>query len=272
MKNKIIINKYDEKYHHILNNLHNQILNLIPEENINTKAYHEWMYNLSDSLNENIDIIRNSPELKNELTENNKYKMIPVKNMDEIYYSVPPKNQENMYGDTGLYAKHIDGINLYDNCILYRILISLTPKQEIYTIFTEKNIVVELDKFEYLGFDFNEEQHQVSGHLKEGNNRILLKLHYLVYKNKSKKELKIINDYFVEYEHFTRKVMSYGSTPKNLMEYFIGNISNYGTFLRLKIKYIPIVVIYSCICFILGKKIKNLYSIQNFNCDSKENN
>lgn len=260
MENKIIINKFEEKYHNILNNLYYQILNLIPKENINKKAYHEWIYNLTDSFKENIDIIRNSPELKNELTENNKYKLRSIKDMDEIYYSVPPKNDEKMYGDTGLYAEHIDGINLYSDCIIYRILISLTPKQEIYTVFTEKNIVVELDKFEYIGFDFNNEPHQVSGHLKEGNHRILIKLHYIVYKNKSIKKIEKINNYLVEYEHFTRKIMSYGSKPKNYMEYLIGNVSKYGTFLRLKFRNIYYYIIYGYICFIFGKNLCTVYN------------
>lgn len=255
MKNKIIIKKFDEKYYNILNYLYSQILNLVPEENINTKTYHEWIYNLDNSFKDNIDIIRNSSELKNELIKNNEYKLMSIKNMDEIYYSVPPKNDINMYGDTVLYAKHIDGINIYNDCILYRILISLTPKQGIFTVFTEKNKLVELDKYEYIGFDFNNEPHQVLGHLKDGNHRILIKLHFLVYKNKSDKELKEINDYFVKYEHFTRKAMSYSSKPNNFMEYFISYISTYGSCVRLKFKKIHLLIIYGYICFIFGKKL-----------------
>lgn len=258
MKNKLINNTFNDKYHDTLNNIYNDIIKIIPEEYINAKAYHEWIYNLDDNFNNNIDIIRNSEELKNHLTDGGKYKFKNIKNMDEIYYSVPPKNNEKMYGDTGLYAEHIDGISPFDDCIIYRILISLTPKQKIYTIFTKQNTVVELDKYEYIGFDFNKEPHKVSGNLTEGNHRILLKLHYIVYKNKSKKEIKDINDYFVNFEHFTRTTMSYGSKPKNYFEYFVGQLGNYGTMIRLKSNNILLSIILGYTCFLYGKKINNI--------------
>jgi hypothetical protein len=68
-------------------------------------------------------------------------------------------------------------------------------------------MVVELDKYDYIGFDFNNEPHKVSGHLEKGQYRILLKLHYIVYKNSSKKHIDEVQNNFVEFEKFTISIM-----------------------------------------------------------------
>ena len=88
-----------------MNELYEQIINIIPSEN-NNKAYHEWTYKLDDDI-KNINILRYSKELQNELSNNGKYKIAYIK---------------NMYEDACMYDEHIDRISPYSDCIIYMIL------------------------------------------------------------------------------------------------------------------------------------------------------
>lgn len=237
------------------------ILNKVEtKDKVNTT--HEWIENITDyELYENINKLKKSTDIKKELIKlypNKKCKIINVKEMDEIYISIPPKNLNNyMDGNKTLFMRHIDCISPFLNVYVYRVIIQLTPKTNIITCFPNKTKAVQLDKNMFVGFDFNHEEHYVSGHLEPDEHRVLLKFHYIISPNNySKKYLDIIYMYNKYYEYLLRDITNYSTNPKTISKKISSNIQIYTTMLRLHLKFICLILVMMIISYKIGKNCK----------------
>jgi hypothetical protein len=239
-------------------NITSKILNKIEiKDKVNTS--HKWIENIKDKeLYNNINKLKKSFDIKKELIKlypNKKCKIINVKEMDEIYISIPPKKINNYIdGNKTLFMRHIDCISPFMNVYVYRIIIQLTPKTNIITCFPNKTKAIQLDKNMFVGFDFNHEEHYVSGHLESGEHRILLKFHFIISPiNFSKKYLEIVYAYNKHYEYLLRNITNYSTNPTTISKIFSTNIQIYTTMLRLQLKNICLILIIILISYKVGK-------------------
>ena len=237
------------------------ILNKIEiKDKVNTS--HEWIENIKEKeLYKNIKKLKKCVDLKTELSKlypNNKCKIINIKEMDEIYISIPPKNIDNYIdGNKTLFMRHIDCISPFINVYVYRIIIQLTPKTNIITCFPNKTKAIQLDKNMFVGFDFNHEEHYVSGYLEQGEHRILLKFHYIISPNDySKKYLDIVYTYNKYYEYLLRDITNYSTNPTSISKIISSNIQIYTTMFRLYLKNICLILIMMIISYKAGKNSK----------------
>lgn len=102
-----------------------------------------------------------------------------LKEMDELYYSYP-----NYTGsDANMFVSHYDGPytkKITDYVRIYRFLIAITPNTSVTTHFPNQDNAVTLDFGDYVGWDYNNELHFVSGMAEQGKPRILLKIHFAI--------------------------------------------------------------------------------------------
>jgi len=236
----------------------NNILNKIEiKDKVNTS--HEWIENITDKkLYDDINKLKESKSIMKKLKKiypKQKCKIINVKEMDEIYISIPPKKIDNYIdGNKTLFMRHIDCISPFFNVYVYRIIIQLTPKTNIITCFPNKTQAIQLDTNLFVGFDFNNEEHYVSGYLKPNEHRILLKFHYIIAPiNFSKEYLDIVYKYNKYYEYLLRAITNYSTNPTNTKKILSSNIQIYTTMLRIHLKFICFVMIMMIISYKIGK-------------------
>ena len=261
---KIIINKFTKlKDKNILDNIYRSI------KNKNDYTRNDWISEINDNKLLNwINEIRNSKIIYRELEKIHKNcKIINIKEMDEIYYSTPPKNINSLHGDKSVYMQHIDGLSPFIFTQTYRIILSLSNKRDVYTAFPNENKVIQLDKYEFVGFNFNNEVHYVSGNLKSNEERILLKFHYIICHPKTLTPyINLVYNYNIYFEYFTRFMIRSSTNPKTTNDKIIGDITIFGTFLRLNLIYICFTLLSMLISYNIGK-----YSLENkVNIENKE--
>jgi hypothetical protein len=165
-----------------LQEIANLFQRLYPEELKKDKTFHVSVDSVADKrLLELVEQIRMQPIFKR-IFCTDRFKSCRVENlteMDELYYSYP-----NYTGsDANMFISHYDGPytkKLTDYVRIYRFLIAITPNTTVTTHFPHKNNAITLDFGDYVGWDYNNELHFVSGMAEQGKPRMLLKIHFAI--------------------------------------------------------------------------------------------
>ena len=115
---------------------------------------------------------------------NTKYDIAEITNMNELYVSVIGGGGSDDVFET----PHIDGPFFWlPYCKVYRCIFAITPNNSIKTMFVNKNIKTSyiLNNNQFLAFDYNNDLHYIQKIKNEtecnDKNRIVLKLHYIIY-------------------------------------------------------------------------------------------
>ena len=210
--------------------IHDLFYNTIPKDKLNEKTYHQWFEDFTPEIKSYINKINKNKLWEELCTDGNKCSIVNITEMDELYYSKAPniKNKDTfLYGATGNFDPHIDGVFSFPGIRLYRVLIGLTPDNEkIETNFLKLDITHKIQKDDYIVFDFDKAIHQVINHSDkdQGKYRIMLKLHYLVCDKcaPNSSYMNFVKQSYITYEYITRYFMQKGTDPRNLYEFFIG--------------------------------------------------
>jgi len=203
---------------------------IIPDKNIST--YHTWYDVIPINIKNKIDDIKNDIFWKKICDDDNKCIVLNITEMDELYYSNPKNNLQNinLYGETANYKIHIDNESFHFSGVhLYRVLIGLSSNNNVITRFTKLNLSHKINKGDYIIFDFDKTEHQVIKEREELTPRIMLKLHYLVCENckYSKDYLEFIKKCYILYDYITRYFLKHGSNPTTFYGFFIGVLQIY---------------------------------------------
>ena len=183
VEGKVGIGKIPQHLLPILDKIAKEYYVTIPNKDAST--YHTWYTDMSDSLKFNINILQEDPFWK-KLCDNSKQCIyLNATDMDELYYSNPKTiSNTNLYGATGNYDIHKDCVFNFDGIRFYRVLIGLTNgNQNIVTYFNHFDTGHNLNKGDYITFDFDKTTHQVIKKNRTKTPRIMLKLHYIVCEN-----------------------------------------------------------------------------------------
>lgn len=204
----------------------NEFLQIIPKDKKNDMTYHIWFQNMPSSLKKRIENVENNSFWKKLFKEAAEIENIQP--MDELYYSKTPifKNRGILYGATGNYDLHVDGIFHFPGVEFYRVLIGLTDgNRDVETIFPILNVRKYMNKNDFIVFDFDKAQHQVINNstVENTNYRIILKLHFCVFKKKVHPLYRnFVSQSYILYEKLTRYFMQTGTNPTSFYEFFIG--------------------------------------------------
>ncbi len=207
----------------------------IPKENLNDKTYHQWYDDFSPEIKQLVSRLQEDPFWKKTCPSQSTCQIINVKEMDELYYSKAPGVKRKdlfLYGATGNFDPHIDGIFMFPGVRFYRILIGLTPNTSVETHFLNLDVQHKIQPNDYIAFDFDKALHQVVNTKNEPSNdyRILLKLHFLVCDSCTPNStyLSIVKDSYIVFEKITRYFMQTGTEPKTYYQFLVGLICIIG--------------------------------------------
>lgn len=204
---------------------------IIPDKSEST--YHTWYNDIPINMKTIIDNIKNDIFWNKICDGTSKCVILKTNEMDELYYSNPKNNLDNinLYGAKGNYGIHVDNAFFHFPGIqFYRVLIGLTENNNnIITEFTNLNISHKINKGDYIIFDFDQTRHQVKKIKEELTPRIMLKLHYLVCENckYSDNYLQFVKQCYITYERITRYTMENGSNPETFYQFFLGVCQNF---------------------------------------------
>jgi len=256
MKKSILTGKYTNYFN--LNTISNYI-NEINVKNNNTKGYHIWTENITGNIYNIIEEVRLSNEI---LTKINKQypncRIKNVRNIDEIYWAVSPKNATG--SDRTLVDCHYDtpfGILPTNNIVFYRIILACNENYTIETSFPKNNVKVKMNIGDFHGLDYSKDWHCVKGKIPPNKYRVLLKLHYLIipesYEDNTISE-RFVYNLNVSWGIFSRNIMRISSNPKNNFENLIADTFNTSRYLfnncKEELCYFIFVLFVSVIIFI----------------------
>jgi len=252
IEGKVGIGRLPNDLQEILDNISKEYNKIIPDKNAST--YHTWYENIPPTIKSNVEIIQKHMFWNKLCDGSEKCVKISAKEMDELYYSNPKNNLDNinLYGASGNYVIHKDcGFN-FNGIKFYRIIIGLTDgNNNIITYFNNLNVGHKLNKGDYIVFDFDRSSHQVIKENEELTPRIILKIHYIVCENckYSKEYLSFVKSCYLNYEFITRYFMQVGTDPETIYQFFWGLSSQY--YMNSYTKYIILFII---ITIIIGIK------------------
>jgi hypothetical protein len=206
--------------------------NEIPKDKLQSKTYHKWFNEFSPDIKPIVESIQKNP-FWNELCTKSGCTVINISEMDELYYSKAPSKGSRdlfLYGATGNYEPHIDGVFNFPGMHFYRVLIGLTPdNSKVETRFLKLGVNHKLQKNDYIVFDFDKAEHQVVNHETDTekdkkNYRIMLKLHFLVCDDCTSENLymNVVKQSYISYETVTRYFMQVGTDPTTPYEFMVG--------------------------------------------------
>jgi len=191
-----------------------------------TVSKHYWIDKIDNSKIKNaLDVLRNADVIKETIQKAYpKYKIESVHNSDEVYISVDPSLRKN--SDIALSDCHYDAPFKYVyQCgnVFIRVILGITENSTTYTTIEDK--VSLLSTLDFNGMDYNNDYHCVKGYIPKGQNRILLKLHFLC-KHPYSPNLcayfsKSLND---KWTHLSRELMRRSTEPTNIFDTFLGTI------------------------------------------------
>jgi hypothetical protein len=184
----IIYNKYNSDINLYTKYILTYINNIF-NENENNQTIHYYETNINDShaiycLCRIKNYIMNKIITKHNKFYNTSYDIEEITNMNELYVSVIGGGGSDNVFET----PHIDGPFFWLPCCkVYRCIFAITPNNLIKTIFITNNIKTSyiLNKNQFLAFDYNNNVHYIEKIQNEttecNNNRVVLKLHYILY-------------------------------------------------------------------------------------------
>jgi hypothetical protein len=220
--------------------LHQLFYNEIPADKLNAKTYHQWFQDFNPDIKKIVEKIQDNKIWQELCITGKKCSVLNLHEMDELYYSKAPKSFDKrddlfLYGATGNYDAHVDGVFNFPGMHFYRVLIGLTPgNKKVETNFLKLDVTHKLQENDYIVFDFDKAQHQVvnkdTSDKADDNYRIMLKLHFLVCEDCSKDSfyMKSVKQSYIAYEYVTRYVMKTGTDPTTPYEFLIGIICMIG--------------------------------------------
>ena len=152
---------------------------------------HHYVNQLSNPLKNIISQISNHPMWNTMLQEDNYDIVLPIHEMDEIYYSNInlnlQKDVHRLYGQRASIDIHRDFPISFPYAKCYRVLLCLQGNENdsVSTEFPFHHKNIFLKQNEFCVFDYNRSPHRVIIHKDtKGHQRYLLKLHFLVTKKK----------------------------------------------------------------------------------------
>jgi len=231
IEGKVGIGKLPENLNNILDIISNEYKKFIPDTTLTT--YHTYYNGVKGSLKTNFDKIQNHPFWNGVCDNSDKCIIQPVFEMNEIYYSNPKPDFQNLnlYGAAANLVPHRDCILYNFNSIrLYRIIIGMTENNnDTITEFIDLNMEHKINKGDYMIFDFDRTLHQVKKTGEVETPRILLKLHFIVCENCAFSENYVdFVSYFYKYYYFiARYTEQIGTDPKTFMGFFFGIMWEY---------------------------------------------
>lgn len=236
--------------HKLTKSLAKQFYDIVPDDAKKNMTYHLWYEQLPDNIKNTIQQIKQH-QFWNGLCESNTCIFDNVSEMDELYYSKVPsqKKQNIMYGATGNYDLHVDGVMSFPGITFYRVLIGLTDGNDnVETRFPVLQESIYMNKDRYVVFDFDKAHHKVVKHNDKDNYRILLKLHFCVCEKcvKPSKYFYFIEKLYIWYEYFTRYIMQTGTNPETYYQFFLGLLAylvNHAPFLTNSYLLLAIIVV-----------------------------
>lgn len=240
---------------YVFSNFKNQIKN--------RETFHKYISNMPNSFKEMVNEIKHSNDITSKICK--QYKNCDIRyldNIDELYIS--HFNIDNG-GDQGLFDKHYDGVLKFINTgTIIRALVYVNSHDNyvVHFLDSKKNIHFETNEFALL--DFNKEYHYVDGtydqNKKIEEDRIILKLHYLVCPNCSELYINMLSSInkFISFD-ITRTAMDYSKNPKTIPQKIIGFfcnqfrvLNNISVYLSLLVGLILILLI--CLVIYIGFK------------------
>ena len=203
-----------------IDNIYNYLdLNVNTEKN----SKHFWNEDINNDLQKEISIINN--EILYNLDEGYKY----VPSMTELYYS----SKSNQNSDRQYVDNHMDGP--FYACNLYRALVIVNGNKNIDTYFPDANKIINLQKYDIVLFDYNNELHYIDVNDKDRDDsqRIIIKLHYVKSNNN------LCEKYHCEFGRETRDLFEINKTKLNLS----GILARLSLYYNTNRKYILIFIL-----------------------------
>lgn len=229
-----------------------EFYSIIPGHKKKDMTYHIWYDDFPQELQDLVQGIQHHTFWQQACRVQNTCVIRNISQMDELYYSRAPKQTQRgmLYGATGNYDLHVDGIFRFPGVRFYRVLIGLTnDNTTVETSFPRLESSIYINKDDYVIFDFDHAQHKVINHEKEDNDefRLLLKLHFCVCEtcNIDSAYFDIVCRLYVAYEVVTRYIMQTGTNPSSWYQFFFGLLSWFGaTFPLLLGSYLALPFLY----------------------------
>jgi hypothetical protein len=223
----------------------------------NEATFHEYIYNTPRKFQQMVYKVKHSHEILNKICYNeninenynqnykkNKCNIKFLDNIDELYIS--HYNIDNA-GDQGLFDKHYDGVLKFikDGTII-RALVYVNSEDNFVVHFIDSNKNINFKSNDFALLDFNREYHYVDESFSNtnsntfnantnsfnsnsniNNDRIILKLHYMICPNCTEAYANTVI-FFNKLFSFdiTRTAMNYSKNPKNIFQSIIGYFCN----------------------------------------------
>lgn len=248
IEGNVAIGSIPNEFDDLLTEIRTEWKHELTQEHLNASTHHDWYVDLSESLKNKIDNVRNMQLWKSLCNEEfetcNNGRIVPVPEMDEIYYfNLGSKIKSGrLYGANGNVDPHVDSGKLFQTkgLKLYRVLVGLSDNNKnTITRFINAGLEKKINKNDYIVFDFDRTLHQVVKENKLNMPRYLLKLHFVICENCNYPEWKInlFKNCHILYESITRYIMEVGTDPETWQQFFFG--------MALEIE--PIIYIISCL-------------------------
>lgn len=194
------------------------------------KAHHIWTEEVPKNIYTCIEDIRTNRELLHVLKKTfPNSKITNVREADEIYWAVSPKNAKG--SDRSLVDCHYDApfAAIPTNSTYYRIIVACNENVDVETQFPNDKINVIMNTGDFHGLDYNKDFHCVEGSIPKDKFRVLLKLHYLIVPdNIDENSLVVKLNYYLNFfwTKLSRWFMRVSAEPQNPIEYLAGGLVN----------------------------------------------
>ncbi len=205
---------------------------MIPPRNACDMTFHAWYHDFPPHLQALVDGVRAHAFWGG--VRGSARAMVSVAAMDELYYSVTPNKHTRgmLYGATGNYDLHVDGMFSFPGIRFYRVLIGLTHgNTTVETSFPGVGASVHINAGDYVVFDFDKARHRVTSHSESPSPRMLLKLHFCVSDTSAADSayVQTVCSAYRTYEGITRYIMQTGTNPVTLYQFVLGLLCYVGT-------------------------------------------
>jgi len=247
----LIQGKLPEKYRKYTDIIRQYFFEIHGDDAATSKHY--WIDSLENpEIRNTLDILRNADEIKAAIqAAYPEYSVEPVHSSDEVYISVDPSLRKN--SDIALSDCHYDAPFKYVyQCgnIYIRVILGITENSTTYTTIEDK--ISLLSTLDFNGMDYNSDYHCVRGYIPKGQNRILLKLHFIC-KHPSSSEscsdfTKSLND---QWTYISRELMRRSVEPENFFDSCLGSVIVSVRTIYMNVNLITILIILASFVLIL---------------------
>lgn len=199
----------------------------------NRETFHKYVSNMPNTFQKMVTDIKHSNEIISKICEQFKYNECDIRfldNIDELYIS--HYNIDNG-GDQGLFDKHYDGVlKFVETGTIIRALVYVNSQDNFVVHFIDSKKDINFKTNEFALLDFNREYHYVDGkydkNIKVEDDRIILKLHYLVCPHCSESYINMLSSTNKLFSFdITRTAMDYSKNPKTVSHKIIGFFCNF---------------------------------------------